>query len=693
MCSSGATLDNAPISSRATAAAVRTLPIGGIPVVEVSSVTALARFVVMLSVAGTSTVTASYAKADGTAASGTGFTTRPFLFQSDRARLLASIAAKVPEAIGSGSNDAGVPLAFITMCQNVFATRRNGRTTDNGDIPTWHFALAGWLTNDTAMMGMARDEAMAIVAASPGGIRGTGDAYQHTESGILNVAGVADLAFSRFSATQLAQVATWVNGTLSNWNRQNIAYWPFDEPRNNYWQNGFLAFSVAGIATEGFNSEAAAWRRQTETMAGRFRAAASPPRWKGPLQSEGHYYSTYVGRAFWAMRLHDDVMGTNLLGESGLSPLAQLDLVMFETRPSLLEFFEVGSEPATSTAPFHATSLEYWHLLIHTAPGSAQARHAKSILQVAMADARNLWPRSSKGFANFYWSIRDVTAAPLSSKADRLYVAPTPGAGLVGVRSSAGFVAGGRAAVMFANYFDAAPAFSHANPDAPGFQWASGSGWLVTDPEYYSRSGILAEAGSANLSDVSNIVTLAGQKSSTSGKHPVVKFAEDNRTASVPHFYTQIDAQPYWTAASVYRRDYVWLDDLRVVAIFDHVVSPAAKTWRLHVPAPPTVAGDTATYSVGGQMVTVRDVYSSSRSALAQQNLNGSVTTQNVWRLTQPDSASDYRSLKVLDVGGRVSSATLTSGPGSLTVKIQLKAAGSASVTFSDDGSHALVTP
>jgi hypothetical protein len=535
---------------------------------------------------------------------------------------------------------------------------------------------------------------MAIVAANPGGFRGKGDEFQHTEAMIFNVAGVADLAFSRFDVTQLEQVATWVNGTLANWNEQNLAYWPFDEPRNNYWQNGFLAFSVAGIATEGFNRQAAKWREQTEAMAAKFRSASSAPLWNGPLQTEGHYYSTYVGNAIWAMLLYDNVVGTNLLDTSGISPVEQLELAMFQAKPSLLEFFEVGSEPATSTAPFHATTLSYWHQLIHMAPGSAEAQHAKSILAIATADERNLWPRSSKGFSNFFWSIRGVTAAPPGGKVERMYVAPTPGAGLIGLRSSAGFAPGGRAALMFANYFDFSPAFSHGNPDAPGFQWASGSDWLVTDPEYYnSRSGILAEAGSPHLSDISNIVTLAGQKWSDSGKYPIISFAEDNRTDPVPHFYAKINAQPYWSSASTYGRDYVWLDDLRVVVVFDHIVSPAAKTWRLHVPGLVSIADDTARYSVGGKTVTVRDVYSSSRSTLSQQNLNGSVTTEDVWRITQTDPATDYRSLKVLDVGDRVSSATLTTAGGSFTTRIQMNGGAAVFVTFMDDGSHVQVKP
>src|SRR4051794_37672056 len=58
---------------------------------------------------------------------------------------------------------------------------------------------------------------------------------------------VADLAYARFTPDELDRVATWMNGTLDNWNDKNLTYWPFDDPRNNDWQNGFLAMSIGGI--------------------------------------------------------------------------------------------------------------------------------------------------------------------------------------------------------------------------------------------------------------------------------------------------------------------------------------------------------------------------------------------------------------------------------------------------------------
>jgi hypothetical protein len=397
-----------------------------------------------------------------------------------------------------------------------------------------------------------------------------------------------------------------------------------------------------------------------------------------------------VSHALWAMQLYDAAMGTSLVTTSQFSVTNQLDLVMYETRPFLLKFFEVGSEANNSLATHTGVSIAYWYHLIHSAPTTPQAQQAKAILAVALNDSDNFWGRSDKGFINFYWNVRGVTTVPLTAKTDRLLVTPTPGAGLIGLRSSAGFQTTARAAIMFANMFNSDPAFSHSNADAPGFQWGSGADWLVTDPEFYSNSGILAEAGSGVYSDVSNIVTLAGQQSSDNGTYPIITHAEDNSGAAVPHYYVQINAQPYWTASSVYRRDYVWLDDLQVVAIFDHVVGTPAKTWRLHIPAAPTINGTTVSYVINAKTVTVRDLFSSAAAAWTSTNLNGSLTQSNVWRLAQTDASNDYRSLKVLDVGGRVTAATLTTGTGFYQANLTISGV-TRTVRFNDDGSHAVV--
>ena len=637
---------------------------------------------------GGCTVTLSQAVSVGAAFAavpGARFTARPYLFKAVEGRLRASIAANDPEATGSAANGVGTPIGFLTLARAAAADR-----SGYSDIPTFQIAFAGWLLNDAAMQRQARDEAMAIVNSAPGGDSGRSDDFQHVEDRLLTVAATVDLAYAQFTAGQLSQVATWVNGTLNNWNTQNLTYWPFDDARNNYWQNGFLAHVIGGVASEGFNPQAASWRAKAEEMAQKFKAATTAPGWNGPLQSEGHYYAGYVSNALWAMELYDGAMGTSLLADSGFSFAQYLNLVMYQTRPHLQSFFLVGSEAAASEAPFHQLSLVFWHQLIHSGKSSAEAQHAKSILSTAMSSGSNFWARASKGFVNFYWNIRSVATVPASGKPDRMYTAPTPGAGLIGLRSSAGFQPSARASLMFANRHNGNPGYSHSNPDAPGFQWAWGGDWLVTDPEFYSDSGIMAEAGTDVGSDVSNIVTLAGQKASENGNFPVIRYSEHNPGASVPHSYVQIDAAPYWTSASVYRRDYVWLDDLQVVAVFDRIVGSPAKTWRLHVPAAPTISGDVARYTINGKTVAVRNLYTTGGGGWTSTNLRGSLTQRDVWRLSQADASSDYRSLKVLDVGGRVSAASVAAGSGYLEATLTI--AGTVRIVrFFDDGSHASV--
>ena len=618
---------------------------------------------------------------------GSRFSARPFLFKGDEIRLRASIAAGDAEATGSLQNRGGVPLGFLTLAQAASANRAS-----YSDISTWHIALAGWLLNDDSMLQRAHDEAMAFIGASTGDT-GTGDNFQHVEDRLLEVAATVDLAFAKFSSAELAKVATWVNGTLTNWNNQNVIFWPNDEPRNNYWQNGFLAHVIGGIATEAFNGQAATWRTKAESMAANFRTATTSPTWTGPVQSEGHYYSGYVSHALWAMELYDAAMGTTLVSDSTFSFASQLDLAMFQTRPHLTKFFSVGSEANNSLATHTGVSLAYWYHLAHSGRYTTQAQHAKSVLAVAELDGDNFWRRPDKGFISFYWNLRRIPAAPLSTKTDRMFAAPSPGAGLIGLRSSAGFQTNARAALVFANQFNFGPAYSHANPDAPGFQWASGADWLVTDPDYFNNSGILAEAGSAHLSDLSNIVTLAGQQFNGAGAQPRINLVRDNTGQAVPHYYIQIDAANYWTAASTYRRDYVWLDDLQVVAIFDRIVGAPAKKWRLHVPSQPTISGKTASYVIGGKTVKVRDLLATANGVWSTENLRTTptpVTDTDVWRLSQDDPSNDYRSLKILDVGARVASATLTTSAGFYEAVLSINGV-TRRIRFFDNGDPALV--
>lgn len=171
---------------------------------------------------------------------------------------------------------------------------------------------------------------------------------------------------------------------------------------------------------------------------------------------------------------------------------------------------------------------------------------------------------------------------------------------------------------------------------------------------------------------------------------PVVTYAEDHLAEAIPHLYVQIDAQPYWTSATTYRRDYVWLDDLQVLVLFDRVVGPDAKTWRLHVPAAPAISGSSASYLAGGKAATIRSLLPAG-AAWSVENLRPSLTQRDVWRLSQADAAEDYTSLKVLDIDGRVTRSELATGAGSYEVQLGIGSTSDRVVRFFADGSHAEV--
>jgi len=108
------------------------------------------------------------------------------------------------------------------------------------------------------------------------------------------------------------------------------------------------------------------------------------------------------------------------------------------------------------------------------------------------------------------------------------------------------------------------------------------------------------------------------------------------------------------------------------------------------VPGSPSINGANASYSINGKIVTVRNLYATGGGAWASANLNGSLTQSDVWRLTQTDASDDYRSVKVLDVGNRVSAATLASGAGYLEAQITVNGT-ARTIRFFDNGTHATV--
>jgi hypothetical protein len=638
------------------------------------------------------------------ASTGIGFVARPYFFQVDAERLQALVSSNVTEWGGTSSNNVGQPIGYNTLMAATLANRAS-----NDDIPTWQLAIGGWLANNATMRQRARTETLAIVRAKPSGSPLSGDEYQHIEDIIMNVALVVDCCYNEFSAGERAECATYVNGAMTYAEQQNDSFWPYDSVHNNYWQNRFLASAIAGLSGEGWMSQAANWRSNTVQMANLILSTTGGynlPFWQGPQISEGSYYSTYTVNMMWGMRQYDSVMGTNWINSISFTANQMLEMYLFLLRPHLNRFFSVGSEAADASASWHGQKwqLIYAMMFMTNDINNTNVRLAKAIMaNTAVTGSGNFWARSDKAFKMLYFYAGNVTASALTAKSERRMVLPVPGGGLTMLRSTDGWnVASAnprRAMVIFSHKTDwtssLSPGWSHANPDSPGFQWGQNNSFAVVDCEYDGNSGVRMEAGNSDGGLFSNIVIINGQGSADSANSPIPYFNEDNTGVAVPHYYVAINAQPYWTNTSIYRRQYVVLDDLQVVVIHDRIVGTGSKTWRLHLDGSTSVTSGTATCTTTDSSYTlrVRDLYSTSGGAMSASNLNGtqgSAITRNIYRLLQTDAATDFRSLKVMDVGNRVSTATLVSGTGYLQANLTINGI-DRTVRFYDDTTHAEV--
>ena len=547
--------------------------------------------------------------------------TRPLLIQSQLARLQSSTMT-------------GPRNEFIALM------REWSTSWPAGEASLHQVALGAYLARDSVMMDRCVTRLMSGVAQQPNGISGHGDAFQHSEEVMLDTAFVADVCYARMSDTQLAAVARFVNGTCDNWRRENASYWPLDDPLNNYWQNGFLAMVVAGVCTQGFNPRAEELLAQASAMARAFATAILPPQWPvagSAIQTEGLYYGMYLANVLWAMKLLDAATGSKTYEASGYSTAAMLEMMLSAVRPHRNHHFEVGSEANDAQASWTSTKYLGWAVHTFFEGDTSVGRYAKAMM--VAAEPANYWRRADRLFMKLMFGLEHIQTVALESKPERVNVAAA--AGLIGARSS--WAADGVAALMFANHTPDRPSYSHANPDAPGFQWCAGDQWIVTDPEYFNTSGILAEAGQPARAEYSNIVVLPGRQAGDGGR-PQGRVAQSSR-----HIAVRIDATGYWGVQCI--RDYVWLDGLQVLVLRDR----AAGRWQIHTP--PAASAPRVRVLTGQTLQTV----SVAGTRRLQFTTGGLAVT-------------------VLDINGRCTAAALAGSAVTLTIGGQALA-----VSFTDD--------
>lgn len=650
-----------------------------------------------------------------------GFTSRPYLFQARFPTLLARIAAGDDEWDGTESGSPNNPQGFGTLMASAYASSGRGTVDPYGtgwsgsynDIPTYQIALYAALTGNGTAAAIAKAEALAWIRAQPDGIwgAGTGDSYQRIDDDLMNTVFVVDCTFSLWSAGELTEARTYLTGVMTNALAQTSAFWPGEDPHNNYWNNQHYATAIASICAEGWGGSAlTTWRARFQDMCNTFVTKYNPSTWISgqPSITEGMYYAAYRRRSLEALRLSDYFFGTTWFAQSNQSAQTALNTYFFMMKGDMSGFFHYGAEAAATGASWDFNKREHINMLMELVPTSSEAQLMKQIITTIGPETYYLWGRSLKNWGGFLYSTRAIGTVGLTSKTDRMLSMPGGsgpyGLGWTAIRSSNGWnIAAGAANIRSGIVWHGGQpagvggaAYSHANPDSPGLQWTQGGAWLVADPEYNSDSGVEAQAGVPTAAFQSNIVGLASSGAMPTSGQCAALYIEDNTGGSIPHYYMSINAQPMWTAATTYRRQYVWLDDLQVVVIHDHIVTSGSdtKTWRLHVHGTVSIASGVATITTatGGYTMHVRDLYATSGGTMTSAAPSDiAAPTANMNRISQTDTANDYRSLKVLDVNNRCTAATLSSGAGYLQADMTINGV-SRSVRFFDDTTHVTVS-
>jgi hypothetical protein len=616
------------------------------------------------------------------AGSGTGFRSRPFLWQADLPRLIQLRDVNSPWAFG-GTSNSSFPQAFLSVMIGQL-----GRASPNtlGAMATntkaWELALAGTileapgakqdLINGRALRVQAKNEALGFMNTNVHPL-GTSDIYQHSEEAVWAVGATLDLCADLLSAQEKQSMAMWLQTAVKWIDQTRDSFWPGRNSHNNYWQNGSLAKSIAGIVTEGIltATESANLRRgYIEDMA-TWAVQHGNNHWQGPQLAEGRYYSTYTRNATFGMKMYDQVLGTNFQANKGFSTDQELKAQLMLLTGDRKNFMSFGDDAADATGAWHPTSYNYMTQLAYQTSDPALAATAYAVVEQSYKAIGYGWTApSGKAFSGFYWSKPAIAPA---ITADMNYLElPVPGAGLTLMRSASGLAGNARTGMFSASAW--APnsknssAYSHAHYNASSIQWTQGGDKLFAHPNNFTNSGLLGQfAYIPKYTEFANTTTLASASGNTlpQSAWPSYRNRSSGNLAGSPFYYQSVDLTALFPQASRYNRETVWLDDLQVVLVCDRINTNSTdpKTFRLHVTGAPVINGSTvSTTTSGGARLTIRDL--TNNGTWASRDLLNAFASQEtkggVWALTQTSTSDAYISIKVADVNGRVSAANVT---------------------------------
>jgi hypothetical protein len=755
---------------------------------------------------------------------GTGFTTRPYAFQADKARLvdIRDNATAGTFQTWLGDSAYTVPAPFFSAIAADAARPRVIPTGPYGISPyaapnysqfeSWQVAFAGWLliqpgANQNVSLGNTyRNQAVTelldflsrngdgyfAAAYAPPGYSGTfildtqGSLAIDPQNVAYLVGGIYDLCYDLLTTGQRTQCINFLKNFAYTIEAYSNKYWPvlYDpnhkaESHNNYWSSQTKALAIICIVTKGdlgtsdYNTILNYYLTRQSWYQNQYRL----PKWQGVQSTESFWYSPVNIHHFEGTKLFDNAYGSNFSANKQWTFDSYIKYWLLGVNPAITRYMRQGDTPTVYGSKFQPIGATTWKALM-IAANNAETASLGQIARKFVVDtfaARTAadpmgtpwygtgydgvkvrWSlTSSSVFDQYFYRDTAFTTSPISNFTDKYYAQPLPGGGTTLMRSAGTYAIGGtgRSAIIQNHQWDtlnAQPAWSHATADAGSFLWYQADDEVVLSPNDFSYSGILgALSYGLPYTDWFNLVTIDSESGYTydgeppwaadpaetyyvskrlngSGNNPRYINRVDGSAAAVPYYFQSLDLTKYFLNATLYTRQFVWLDDLQVLVLHDQVNTALSdpKTWRMHVYGSPAIAGSTVTTTTrGGSALVIRDLTSNgtftslnlykyydpntegqtptryNSQALINNFLNGYAavgsryyeTRYPVYRITQPYSGNNLYSCKVLSINGRCTAASQSAISGGTRVTVTINGE-SRTVDIFDNGSPPTVS-
>jgi hypothetical protein len=560
----------------------------------------------------------------------------------------------------------------------------------NYAFQAWFAALMYQITGQTRYADFAVSKADAFLAGEEALIKAgqaptvAHDSYLDVGPLVGDVALVYDWCNARLTASQRTRWVAYMNQAVANvWDPVHASWggkvmpwsgWSISNPSNNYYYSFLKATMLLGLATDGENTQASAWRTQ-------FRqakiAAELVPTFNRDLlgggSREGTGYGTAMKNLFQLYDWWERSTGERLADLTPHTKASQA-WMLHAMVPTLDRLAAIGDQSRDSSVSLFDYHREYLLALGALYPQERMSGAAKSVL-----DASSL-PQIANGFELFADYLYAVQGLPAVRQRDLSTAYWGEGTGHFFMRSAWGDKSAAYALFTCGPYTE-----SHAHRDQGAFQLFRDE-WLAPTSNIYTHSGIQQGEEQNNLVRViQNGSTIA----QGFGQSCQMRALVDNALFS----YGQAQITPMYmgkTAVTQVERAFLFIKPATFI-VFDRVGSAAGtqRVWTLNVPGTATASGDRLTVMApGGHQL---DVYRVAPADLSYQITSPSLSDGDTW-LTQPkrievsDTAGTQTLfLHIMGTGGSVSSAVRSDAAGQTGAQVSLSDGRRVLVRFAND--------